>query len=347
MEKIKINMYSKADTVEGQGVGSAYKEQVRLVKEIEDFDISINGKKNNSYDIRHFHTVNPTFYPKIKKNRINICYVHFIPEIDDGSLKMPKLFFNIYRKYVLKFYKKQDELVVVNPYFINELVKVGMNKEKITYIPNYVSKDNFYKKSKEEVENIKKEYNIPKDKFIVLGVGQTQTRKGILDFIEVAKKNKNQYFVWAGGFSFGKITDGYEKIKKAIEEAPSNCKFLGIVKREKMNDIYNLADTLFIPSYQELFPMTILEAVNLSIPLLLRDLKLYEEILLHDYLKASNNEEFINYLEKLEKDPNFYKEISEKSKKISDFYSKENVKNMWDKYYKDVYNKYPNKHRKK
>lgn len=344
MGKIKINMYSKADTVEGQGVGSAYKEQVALVKEIDDFDITINGKHKNSYDIRHFHTVNPEYYFKIKKNRINICYVHFIPAIDDGSLRMPKPIFNIYRKYVLKFYKKQDELVVVNPYFIHELEKVGMDVNKVTYIPNFVSKEHFFKKSSDEIIKIKDEFGIPKDKFVVLGVGQTQTRKGILDFLEIAKENKNQFFVWAGGFSFGKMTDGYEEIKKGIEEAPENCKFLGIVKREKMNDVYNLADVLFIPSYQELFPMTILEAVNLSVPLVLRDLDLYEDILLHDYLKCNNNEEFKENLLKLEENKDFYKEISDKSTKISNFYSKENVKKMWDEYYHKIYDKYPNKH---
>ena len=33
MEKIIINMVSSADKVQGQGVGSAYEEQVALVKE--------------------------------------------------------------------------------------------------------------------------------------------------------------------------------------------------------------------------------------------------------------------------------------------------------------------------
>ncbi|MBD5390886.1 glycosyltransferase, partial [bacterium] len=45
--KLLINMLSKADSVEGQGVGSAYIEQVNLVKEelSEYFDVRINSKK--------------------------------------------------------------------------------------------------------------------------------------------------------------------------------------------------------------------------------------------------------------------------------------------------------------
>ncbi len=346
MKKIKINMYSKAESVKGQGVGSAYKEQVALVKEIPEFEISINGKHKNSYDIRHFHTVNPRFFPKIKKNRINICYVHFIPAYDDGSLHMPKPIFKIYKKYVLKFYDKNDELVVVNPYFINELKKVGIDEKKVTYIPNYVSKENFFRMKREEINNIKEKYNIPKDKFIVLGVGQTQTRKGVLDFVEVAKENKDMFFVWAGGFSFGPMTAGYEEIKKAIDNPPKNCKFLGIIDREEMNGIYNIADVMFLPSYQELFPMTILECVNLHTPMLLRNLDLYDDILLHNYVSGTNNEEFSNLLKQYKTDKEFFKKGQEISKNISDYYSKENITKLWKDYYIKIYNKYPNKHAK-
>ena len=51
-------------------------------------------------------------------------------------------------------------------------------------------------------------------------------------------------FVWAGGFSFGKITDGYDELKEIYQNPPSNVHFIGIVQREEMNDIYNLADIL-------------------------------------------------------------------------------------------------------
>lgn len=44
--------------------------------------------------------------------------------------------------------------------------------------------------------------NIGKDKFVVLGVGQIQHRKGVLDFVEVAKEFPELQFVWAGGLLF-------------------------------------------------------------------------------------------------------------------------------------------------
>ena len=199
MKKIKINMLSSADKVAGQGVGSAYLEQVSLVKEnLSDlFDVKING--GIKYDIMHHHTVDPINYIKMKLTKgVNIAYVHFLPDTLDGSIKLPKMFFGIFKKYVTKFYKSADYLVVVNPIFKKDLVKYGINENKIFYIPNYVSKEKFYKKTENEIIKIKEKYNIPKDKFVVLGVGQVQTRKGVKDFAKVALENPDLHFVWCG-----------------------------------------------------------------------------------------------------------------------------------------------------
>lgn len=337
MKKIKINMLSKADSVEGQGVGSAYLEQVGLLKEgaSDVFDIVINDK--NDADIVHVHSINPNFYFKMKNTKgVSVCYVHFLPHTLDGSIKLPKPIFNIFKKYVIKFYNNADHLVVVNPIFIKDLEKYNIKREKITYIPNYVSKDNFYKKSKKEKDTIRSELGISKNSFVVLGVGQIQTRKGVLDFVSVAKSLPDITFVWCGGFSFGKITDGYDELKQIYENPPSNLKFLGIVPRDKMNDMFNMADLLFMPSYNELFPMAILEAVNIGIPLLLRDLDLYENILFKKYLSGNNNDEFVLCIKKLSSDLKFYQKYSKLSDEISDYYSKENILKIWIKFYQDI-----------
>ena len=141
---LKINMLSKATSVSGQGVGAAYIEQVNLVKEDKDlFEITEN-KRGNKFDICHIHTVNPQYYFKMNKKHVNVMYVHFIPDTLDGSIKLPKLSFKIFKKYVISMYRKADEIVVVNPVFKKPLIDLGIKEDKITYIPNYVSKDDFY-----------------------------------------------------------------------------------------------------------------------------------------------------------------------------------------------------------
>ena len=174
---------------------------------------------------------------------------------------------------------------------------------------------------------------------MVLGVGQVQTRKGVLDFIECAKKLPDIKFVWCGGFSFGKITDGYDELKKIYDNPPKNVKFLGIIPRNEMNDMYNMADILFMPSYNELFPMSILEAVNSHKPLLLRNLDLYHDILFDKYISGKNNKEFIKKIKVLRDDKELYRKEIKHSKEISEFYSKENVLQLWIDFYTEIVNK--------
>ena len=333
-------MLSTADKVDGQGVGSAYLEQVNLIKECASdiFDVRINSHKKS--DIIHHHTIDFNNYLMMKtSSAINVAYVHFLPHTLDGSIKLPKPIFNIFKKYVIEFYNSADYLVVVNPTFIDDLVKYKIPREKIKYIPNYVSKDQFLHQSHEQTLVTRAKYNIAPDAFVVLGCGQVQTRKGVLDFIKCAQKLPQMTFVWCGGFSFGKITDGYEELKKIYDNPPKNVKFLGIIPRSEMNDMFNMANVLFMPSYNELFPMAILEAVNSYTPVLLRDLDLYKDILFNKYLTGTSINTFTQQLKSLQVDRELYKQAQENSKYISNYYSKENVMAIWKEFYLHIYEK--------
>ena len=340
--KLRINMLSKADSVKGQGVGSAYLEQVELVKKLEDFDIEINSKKSN-FDIYHIHSVNLRYRLRMNKKHLNIVYVHFIPAKNHESIKLPKLINWIFDKYVEGMYRKADELIVVNPAFSSDLEALKIPKEKITYIPNFVNHDTFKPVSDEQIRQTKEKYGLPLDKFIVLGCGQIQTRKGFDEFIEVAINNPDMYFVWVGGFSFGKIMHGYKKYKKLLENLPQNMKNIPIVDRIYMNDIFNASDVLFMPSHLELFPMTILEMANVHKPILLKDLSLYRPILFSKYCKGNNLKEYSNELRKLKDSSTYYNERCEDSKFISDFYNEDVLKKAWNDYYKRVFLKWKNK----
>ena len=85
MKKIVINMLSGADKVDGQGVGSAYLEQVALVKSSPKFKVLINSKEQAN--IIHAHTIEPKNYLMMKKNKngVNVAYVHFLPTTENFS----------------------------------------------------------------------------------------------------------------------------------------------------------------------------------------------------------------------------------------------------------------------
>lgn len=335
---LTINMLTRADSVKGQGVLSATEEQINLVTEgLKDYQVVVNQLK--TYNITHIHTINPDFLIKsviTRQNRPMIASVHFLPETLEKSISLPRPIKKLFYKYVLQFYKQADYLVTVNPRFIEDLEYYGIPKERITYIPNFVSRDTFYKIRDRSKATLRESFGLDPDKFTVVSAGQLQMRKGVLEFIDLAKKMPDIQFVWAGDFAFKGISEGRKEIMEHMDELPSNVHFLGLVERERMNEFFNMGDVMLQLSFEELFPMTILESMNANIPLLLRDLREYRPILFDYYLKGNSQVQFQEILRQLQQDEAFYQEACEKSKKGEQFYSKENVLQQWQAFYDKV-----------
>lgn len=336
MKKLKIKTSFVGLKIQGQGVGAATIEQMNLLKDrcSEYFEVLENKGRG---DILHVHTIDPRSSLRARFSRVPVVmHVHFIPETLDGSIKLPKFASKIYNRYVVNTYRKATNIVVVNPIFTKDLARYGIPSDRVTYIPNFVNEQTFYPYEQAKKIEIRDKYGILHDAFVVLGVGQVQTRKGVLDFVKVAEALPNFQFVWAGGFSFGKITDGYEELKKIIDHPPHNVKFLGIINRSEMNDIYNLSDVFFMPSYNELFPMAILESCSADVPMLLRDLELYQDILFGKYLHASDNQGFIDSLKKMRDDPKTIDLAKDYARYIKNYYSRSNVAKLWIDFYHHV-----------
>lgn len=335
----KIRMYSKADMAQGHGVLSAHDEQVALVKNYLSGDFQVEETAQSLCNINHFHTINPEFlfsalFGKLRGCK-NVGYVHFLPETLKNSIHLPKPIEWLFYKYVLFFYRRMDALVTVNPYFIEVLEKnYHIPRSKVTYIPNVVSSKNFYPISADKKRDARSHFGLPaSEKFIVLCAGQLQRRKGIFDFIEIAKKMPDIHFAWAGDFSFGKISQDYEAIKKLVANPPENVTFLGLVDHNDMNLLYNACDMMLLPSYEELFPMTILEAMRCEIPILVRSLELYDDILF-DYVQyADTVKEFVTRIKQLRDNPGFYQHCCKCSKLGGAEYSEESVSFAWQSFY--------------
>jgi 1,2-diacylglycerol-3-alpha-glucose alpha-1,2-galactosyltransferase len=339
-----INMISSAYKVKGQGVASCYDEQVLLIKEglADKFSVreNRNGERFRAADINHYHTIDPAFFIGNQWRpacTVSVCYVHFLPETVDESLALPRPARAGFYWYMRRFYRSMDYLVAVNPVFAKKLAELCcLDPARIRYIPNYVSDGLFRPAAAGEQALLKAALGLPPDRFTVLGVGQLQARKGVADFLAVARALPDVTFVWAGGFSFGQLSSGYDEIRRMAKKPPKNVKFLGIVPRERMSDVYNACDMLFLPSYSELFPMTILEAMCCKKPLLLRDLDLYPPILFDCYMKADGNAEFARAIRRLANDGEARREWGARSWEGHRHYTRESVLSRWEDFYTQI-----------
>ena len=337
-KKLRINMLSSSEKVAGQGVSGAYRELVHLLQRDAKEELIVTENLPIEADITHFHTIDFPYYLSTfqkKRSGRKIGYVHFLPDTLEGSLKIPFFLKGIVKRYVFSFYNRMEHLVVVNPMFIEDLVAAGIPREKVTYIPNFVNKEKWHPLPKEEVLRLREDLGLDQHQFIVVGAGQVQKRKGIDDFIRLAEELPQITFIWAGGFSFGGMTDGYEKYKKMMENPPKNLLFPGIVTPERMRELYSLADIFLLPSYNELFPMTILEAASCDAPIMLRDLDLYKVILEGNYHATADKDEMKQSILEYQKNPDRLKELKEKAKKISREYSEEHLLQIWLEFYQE------------
>jgi 1,2-diacylglycerol-3-alpha-glucose alpha-1,2-galactosyltransferase len=328
---IRIGVLSQATSVPGQGVGSAYLEQISLIQQSK--KLKVITKKSSRVDVYHVHTVNLRYWFVMKwTKKPTIVYVHFLPSTLTTSIRLPKLIFGILKWYVKIFYRTADYLVVVNPIFIEPLMALGIAREKISFIPNYVSEAKFT--IADSIQLVREKHQFKR--FTILGVGQVQHRKGILDFVEVAKALPEIDFVWAGGFSFKNLTSGYEELKKIMDHPPKNVRFLGIVPRDEMKSLYKACDLFFLPSFDELMPMSVLEAAVATKPILLRNLPLYQPVFFDYYLNAPSIEGFVKIIKQVVDDPMAYQKALELTKALQTAYRQDTILKQWEDYYQKV-----------
>ncbi|MDR1209367.1 MAG: glycosyltransferase family 4 protein [Clostridiales bacterium] len=333
-----VNMRSSAQTVPGQGVGSCYEELTSLLlRELSDeFEIYENSKK--ICDIMHYHTVNLEYYAeRLTRGRraVNVAFVHFLPETLKGSLRLNPLYFSVFSKYLIHFYNSMDYLVAVNPEVMDKLRRYDLNRPKLVYIPNFVSPERFRPEPERRAE-FRAEFGIAPDAFAVVGAGQLQTRKGIFDFAETARLCPETSFIWAGGFSFGRWSDGHDAIKRLTRNPPDNLRFVGMVERSRMNALYNACDMMFLPSFDELFPMTILEAVACGKPILLRDVDVYRGILGGMYAKADGPAGFAGRIREMASDAGAYARYAEASRRAAQEYGEPRAIAAWRGFYREI-----------
>lgn len=112
------------------------------------------------------------------------------------------------------------------------------------------------------------------DKKVVISAGHLIQRKGILDFLETARRMPDVLFLWFGGGNHALIP---KEIKKAVAEKPENVIFAGFMPPVILRDAYCGADAFAFFSYEETEGIVVLEALSCEIPVIVRDIPVYEK----------------------------------------------------------------------
>jgi 1,2-diacylglycerol-3-alpha-glucose alpha-1,2-galactosyltransferase len=316
--------------MKGNGVHTAYIDSLELLREKGDMEIVVNEEGEG--DVFHSHTYGPYYFWKGKKYRgKRVFTAHVIPDSGRGSFPLWKISMPLYRWYLRKVYDYADICIAISP-MVEQAIRDLGSKTRIISLPNPILLDR-WKFTPEKRRMGRDRFGFGEDDFVVLGVGQLIARKGVEDFLDVAKAIPEANFIWAGGRPFGPLSDGLVKINHRIAKATPNVSFTGMLELEVMPLLYAAADMMIFTSYQENCPLAPLEAAACGLPVIFRDLKEYELLYKHPYIKAASTEEFIGLTRRMAGDPDFFQSGKEMSARLITQFDRDHIREELIKIY--------------
>lgn len=271
---MKVLIYSKDyETVKESGVGKAIDHQIKALR-LAHCDFTLDEK--DDFDLVHINTTLPgsvRFAKKAKKKGKKVIYHgHSTMEDFKNSFVFSNKLAPLFKKWLIYAYRQGDLVLTPTNYSKKILETYGLNRP-IEVVSNGIDLD-FWKEKLNDRENFYKKYKLNPNKKTIISVGLPIKRKGIDDFVKLAKKMPQYEFVW-----FGKLDKALMSpdIKKEIENAPDNFHTPGYVNSEAIRQAYSGSDLYAFLTHEETEGIVLLEALATKAKILIRDIEIFEE----------------------------------------------------------------------
>lgn len=271
---LKVLIYSKDyDTVKESGVGKAIDHQIKALK-LAGCDFTLN--ENDDFDLVHINTTLPgsvNFAKKAKKQGKKVVYHgHSTMEDFKNSFVFSNKIAPLFKKWLIYAYRQGDLVLTPTNYSKKILETYGLNRP-IEVVSNGIDLD-FWQAKANDRANFYKKYKLNPNKKTIISVGLPIKRKGIDDFIKLARIMDEYEFVW-----FGKLDKALmdPDIKREIENAPENFHTPGYVDSESIREAYSGSDLYAFLTHEETEGIVLLEALATKAQILIRDIEIFEE----------------------------------------------------------------------
>lgn len=336
--KLCIHIASETPYImKGQGVHTAFIDAVDLLSSQSDIKVITN--QEGWGDIFHCHTYGPYFFWKGRKYKgRRVFTVHVIPDSIKGSLPAWRLWMPLVKWYFRRVYSYADVCIAISP-MVEQAINSLHAQTEIVRISNPIPLHK-YQPTPDKRAAGRNLLGLNNQDKLVLGVGQLQARKGVEDFIDIAEAIPSAKFVWVGGRPFGMMTEGIAKLNHRIHAVSSHISFPGLFDLEQMPLLYNAADLLLFPSYQENCPLVPIEAAAAGLPVVYRDLPEYRQLYDHPYLSAKDTQTFITLTKQLLTDKSFYQTGRNYSQVLVSQFDQFEIRKKLIALYNKLYNDY-------
>ena len=288
---MKILLYTENEKMLSKsGLGKAIKHQM---KALEENNIEYTTDPNDDYDIIHINYYGPMSYMLAKKakkmGKKVIYHAHSTEEDFKNSFILSNQVAPAFKNWLIKCYTLGDHILTPTPYSKKLLENYGIKKP-ITDVSNGIDVK-FFERNEKLAKEFRKKFNYKSTDKIIMSVGLYIERKGVLDFVELAKRLPQYKFIW---FGHSPLALSPTKIREAVNAKLDNLVFAGYVEPEILRMAYSGCDLYLFPTLEETEGIPIIEACAARIPALIRDIPVFSEWLEDgvNVYKAKNINEF-------------------------------------------------------
>lgn len=273
---MKVLLYAEGEkTIGKSGLGKAIKHQMTA---LENEHIKYTTNLKDDYDILHINTWFPKSYfiaKRAKRKGKKIVYhAHSTEEDYRNGFILAKQTSKLIKWWLIKCYSLGD--VIITPTIYSKKLLQGykgLENKKIYAISNGVELD-FFKKNKKYGDLFRKQFGYSKDDKVIIGIGLYIERKGIVDFVELAKRMPEYKFVW---FGYSPLAAATAPVREAVKTKLPNLVFAGYVERDMIRAAMNGCDLYVFPTLEETEGIPIIEAIACETNSIVRDIPIFDD----------------------------------------------------------------------
>ena len=199
-----------------------------------------------------------------------VYYGHSTMEDFRSSFRGSDRLAPLFRKWITFCYGLGDAVLTPTEYS-RHLLESYVLKPPVYSISNGVDTA-FFAPDPSLRESFRRRWNLRDGEKAVISVGHTIARKGLPEFLELARRMPAARFLWFGWTDPCLIPT---EVREAMEQAPENVTFAGFVDRETLREAYCGADVFAFMSHEETEGIVVLEALACGIPTVVRDIPVY------------------------------------------------------------------------
>lgn len=288
---MKVLLYTEGLKQIGKsGLGKAVKHQIKALED-NNIDYTLDPKSKD-YDIVHINFYGLKSYllaKKAKKLGKKVVYhAHSTEEDFKNSFILSNQVAPLFKWWICKCYCLGDYIITPTEYSKKLLENYHLNRP-IIAISNGIDMK-FFERNEESGKKFRKDFGYNEDDKIIMGIGLYLERKGILQFVEMAKRMPDYKFIW---FGYSPLTFSPRKVKKAVNTKLDNLYFAGYQEPEIIRSAYSGCDVYVFPTLEETEGIPILEALTEKTNTVVHDIPIFDFLEDgKDVYKAKNLDEY-------------------------------------------------------